>query len=579
MEFGPSLKTYLNYKSASPDETIERINEGFKRLGLKVEYEVIQTSDNPGPLFYGRAIIGNTYYMSTGKGTSPELAKASAFAELAERLSNGSFLSHLKHVFRHSPTFRKLVPKGDIIRKFMSRAYLRGYEEKRMEEIVNKVDFAQFIHSKYQQKIYRDIVEKDMQYPWVDAFSLISKEYLKISLPIVSKLIGGSTNGMAAGNTLAEAVVQGSCEVFERYCFYTVITNHQNVPTLSIQSIKNKKIIDLISFYHSLNIDVIIKDFTLGNRFPVIGVLFINNNISSTSENTLKQHFFRRITVGAALNLEEALVRCFTEEMQAYHVEEYMHQHSLDILWNYWTGILGKNWFAPTNLCEMYTRRHIYGDLSFLEAGTHMIEFSSLPSCHSTDFRADLEEIISICRKEQLDLLVLDMTNPVLSFPSVKIIIPPLMYLGNADESCDFFYHDYYMKNPQWIEKEGMIREYIDTAEKYLSSHITHYHFKNIFGRSIPVFSTLAYLHLFLDEHATALHYFMLLRDLHQTSVYDELINQLSSPEDKSSIAVQQLKNPYTDANFEENSWDTIMRELTIPTSLYKVIKSLSLIT
>ena len=63
-----------------PANTIGRIKNGFKKLNLDVEYSAFQVSDN---IYWGQVWIDSIKIVCNGKGITPELAKASACAELA----------------------------------------------------------------------------------------------------------------------------------------------------------------------------------------------------------------------------------------------------------------------------------------------------------------------------------------------------------------------------------------------------------------------------------------------------------------------------------------------------------------
>ena len=135
---------------------------------------------------------------------------------------------------------------------------------------------------------------------------------MKLPVKFIRK-IGGST-GLASGNTFEEAITQGLCELFERHCYSQVKYNRICVPTIDLNTIDNPKIKQQIAFYNRHDIEVKIKDFSLGTRFPVVAVLFINHRIKN-SPNRLKRDLFAlRVNPGAAFDIEDAAMRCFTEK-------------------------------------------------------------------------------------------------------------------------------------------------------------------------------------------------------------------------------------------------------------------------
>jgi len=115
---------------------------------------------------------------------------------------------------------------------------------------------------------------------------------------------------MAAGNTIEEAIIQASCEIFERHVQIQTIKPEKIVPSIDLDSVDNAVIKDMIRFYHRNNVDVIIKDLSLDGLLPALGVLFINNNLRPDR----LEH--KILIPGVSFNLDEGLTRCFTESIQ-----------------------------------------------------------------------------------------------------------------------------------------------------------------------------------------------------------------------------------------------------------------------
>jgi len=80
-----------------PSETIRKIKDGFGKLGLDIQYTGFRVSDN---IFWGQIWIDSIRIVCNGKGITPELAKASAHAELAERFSAGLFYQNFEERVR-----------------------------------------------------------------------------------------------------------------------------------------------------------------------------------------------------------------------------------------------------------------------------------------------------------------------------------------------------------------------------------------------------------------------------------------------------------------------------------------------
>ena len=82
----------IRYKENAPEETVERIIELLHNVGLETAYEEM-APDTKG-CYSSRVWLKNPGLSSiaaNGKGTTAAFAKASAYAELMERIQNKMF--------------------------------------------------------------------------------------------------------------------------------------------------------------------------------------------------------------------------------------------------------------------------------------------------------------------------------------------------------------------------------------------------------------------------------------------------------------------------------------------------------
>ena len=116
------------------------------------------------------------------------------------------------------------------------------------------------------------------------------------------------SNGMCAGNTCEEALVQGISEIMERYALLQIHTGEMDaLPTIPMETLdlKTPALKRLIKDLRGNNVKLILKDATLEGRFPVLAVVMIDE-----SERTFG------ISFGAHPDFEIALERCITETYQ-----------------------------------------------------------------------------------------------------------------------------------------------------------------------------------------------------------------------------------------------------------------------
>ena len=397
MEFQNCIRNEYN-KCDIPSNTIKRIKNGLQKLDLESEYYPFRVSDN---IYWGRVWIDSIRIVCNGKGLTPELAEASAYAELAERLSAGLFYP----VFEEQVRFNVPGLYDEETNRFLNYEWMEGYIYSHQDDLENPLRIEDLLANENHltDNDIEDIKNSRMARHWVDGFSIIREETVKVPVNFVAYIHG--SNGMAAGNTIEEAMIQATCEIFERHSQIRSIKSEQIVPSIDLDSIENQNIRDMIKFYSGNNVDVMIKDLSFDGLIPCIGVLFINKNLRTDR----LEH--RILIPGASFNLEEALARCFTEGMQGRETllaprpeldRPLVHRSKVN---DYY--MLMKCGISPK-------------DISFLDQG----ETRTYKNIKIKDVLSEIEEIKKICKVFNTDYILLNYTHPVLDFPVVRVIIP-----------------------------------------------------------------------------------------------------------------------------------------------------------
>ena len=382
-----------------PSNTLRRIKDGFERLNLDVTYAPVDISKN---LHWGRIWIDSLRIICEGKGISPEMAEASAYAELTERLSGGMFYP----VFEEQVRFNIPALYNKNATRFLDFEWLPGHIRAHQEELQDPLRIEDLLVNETQlkQSDIEEIKNSRMAQNWVDGYSVLRNEKIKVPINFAAYIHG--SNGMAAGNTLEEAIIQASCEIFERHVQVRAIKNELTVPGIDTRSVDIPIIKEMIGFFEKKNVSVKIKDLSMGGLFPVIGVLFTNKNLSPDR----MEH--RIMIPGASFNLDEGLTRCFTEGMQGRQ-SLLAPRKELD------RPVIPSSRVANLYLlmrCGVSPK-----DISFLERG-ETIRYNGKKS--SDGLLGEIDSLKSICSRLETDCIVIDHTHPVLKFPVVRIIIP-----------------------------------------------------------------------------------------------------------------------------------------------------------
>ncbi len=397
MEFQNCIRNEYG-KCDVPSNTIKRIKDGLRKLDIDVGYVPVRVSDN---IHWGRVWIDSIRIVCVGKGITPELAEASAYAELAERLSAGLFYP----VFEEQVRFNAPALYNEETNRFLNYEWMRGYVHALQDDLENPLKIEDLLANETHltAKDIEDIKNSRMARHWVDGFSIVRQETVKIPVNLIAYIHG--SNGMAAGNTIEEAMIQASCEIFERYVQIQIIRHEKIVPSIDSDSVDNTVIKKMIKFYHAKNVDVIIKDLSFDGLLPGVGVLFINNNLRPDR----LEH--RILIPGVSFNPYEGLTRCFTESMQGRETL-LAPRPQLDRPVVHRSHV---NDFYMLMKCSVCLK-----DISFLEQG----ETTTYKNIKIKDVLGEIEEIKRICKLFNTDCIILDYTHSALNFPVVRVIIP-----------------------------------------------------------------------------------------------------------------------------------------------------------
>ena len=289
---------YRIFKDCDVNDTILKIKQTLEYIGIGVTERLIKQNVSGLPYSARIQLNDNIGYSfgTNGKGTTPQTALASGYAEFMERLQNqrACYILFSNEKFLYSPN-EKIVSIKEL--KPISKFF--GSYEKLIE--INKL-------SKFYENLTYNF-DSDNKSVVVPFYSV--KENKIVYLPIFSVLFNDST-GMCAGNTPQEALVQGLSEICERYSQDQVLLNQVVMPDLPSDILKKyKKLEKIKNLIENNGYEVIIKDASLGKGLPVISTIFRNK-----TEN------FIIIQFGSHPSLPVAIERCFTEFIQGFDIKD-----------------------------------------------------------------------------------------------------------------------------------------------------------------------------------------------------------------------------------------------------------------
>lgn len=295
--------TYIPGKDLPLEQTIANMSGILADLGMKIE---IASWRNIVPNVWSLHIrdAQSNLCFTNGKGASKESALASALGEFIERLNCNFFYNDqfwgediANAAFVHYPDERwfKPGPKDALPAEILDEHCLAIYNpdgELRGSHLfdTNSGNSARGICS---LPFVRQSDGETVYFP----SNLIENLYL--------------SNGMSAGNTLAEAQVQCLSEIFERAVKREILENELALPDVPQEVLaKYPGIVAGIQGLEEQGFPVLVKDASLGGEFPVMCVTLMNPRTGGVFAS-----------FGAHPSLEVALERSLTELLQGRSFE------------------------------------------------------------------------------------------------------------------------------------------------------------------------------------------------------------------------------------------------------------------
>ncbi len=264
------------------------------------------------------------------------------------------------------------------------------------------------------------ILPKDLPYSkndsvirWIWGFDLMSKEEILVPVSAVYHpyypkgdlhLFRTNTNGLAAGNSIEEAIFHGLMEVIERDAWSIAEFCRKGGRTIETDSELVKA---LIEKFKAASVDIMLKDIT--SDIPVTVIAAVSDDL------LLKDPALLTIGFGAHLDPEIAAIRALLEVAQSRVVQiqgaredtvkaELMRKIGYDRMKR-----LNKHWFEE-------------GDVVKLE---------NLPNLSSEDIKSDIEKTLSMLKSRGFErVIAVNLTRPELEVPTVRVIVPGLEVFG-----------------------------------------------------------------------------------------------------------------------------------------------------
>lgn len=386
------------YKAAAPDDTVSDIRSRLAGLGMSFVEEPIHGEE--GSFSYCLRLVdgvrGEPVFQTMGKGRTDSYAMASAYGEMIERIQNLAFYMML--MYPSEPETGYSV-RNLPFKYYLDEKALVGEELRRGIGRLSRDDPApdDFLRT-----------EPAIGVPFWNVFGSRA-EYLPFR---AFQIIVGS-NGMCSGNTPAEALIHGICEVFERHVLKQLFLSPCSPPDVPLELFAGHDIHeDLNRLTESNEYGVHVKDCSLGLRLPVIGLL-------------IRDRFGRyAFHLGADPSPVTALERCLTEMCQGGRI---LFKDAGNLEGASGDVRVSEFWRTQLHLNIRSYEGHWPPAILRQESDDSFGGFEHPVSLSDED---DLEYLLGIIRDAGWDLLIRD--NSFLGFPSYHVYIPGIGEMTNA---------------------------------------------------------------------------------------------------------------------------------------------------
>src|SRR5690554_4055390 len=298
-----NASSYIVGKDLPLEQTIANMTAMLANLGIKIE---IASWRNIVPHVWSLHIrdAASPMCFTNGKGATKESALCSALGEFIER-TNFNF-------FYNDQFFGEEIADAGFVHYPNEKWFQPGPDDALPAEILDE----------YCREIYDPEGELRGSH-LIDTNSGRADRGI-VSLPFVRHSDGETvyfpsnlienlylSNGMSAGNTLAEAQVQCLSEIFERAVKKQIIEEELALPDVPAEVLQRyPEIVEGIEALEAQGYPVLVKDASLGGQFPVMCVTLMNPKTGGVFAS-----------FGAHPSFHVALERTFTELLQGRSIE------------------------------------------------------------------------------------------------------------------------------------------------------------------------------------------------------------------------------------------------------------------
>ncbi len=562
------------YKENNASETIASAREILNSLGL-MPVEHFRASPYPGLHSVCLELpAAKGAFRANGKGRTSDYCLASGYAEFLERIQNGLFATFPR-------TFISSFKQRYGCYYAPDERYLTAEEFQSLPvELVD--DFVRYngagqleFMATYYERVRNNGAPGVVAVPFYD-----SQNHRVINLPLNLLLLTVGSNGMAAGNTQAEALYQALCELLERWgaaeVFYRQLTP-PSVPSDFLAQFTNELAI-IQAIEASGKYRVTIKDFSAGRCIPALGILVEIPEINKY-----------RLNVGCDTCFQVALSRCLTEIYQGISNEAMFDAAALP------RPSEEAPYFVENDEVAMYQRYLAFSQFTVDNRGPFPLSLFANESSYMFDpavwvqrnsYVEEVQQLVSFFHGQGYNVYLRDVS--FLGFPSVFCYVPEVSALGRKNVPPPILNQTPIMFELDRVESQALklrccsnteLEEIAGVLEK-LGGQIT---FTDVFGinlkRTSPwteypvalLLSQIWYRLGHLDKSSEAFKIFMQLRKGDENPYYELVALYLERR--ANGLSEKEAAQDLTDNPAHMDLARIVVEDLSDPSEIFRFVK------
>lgn len=363
------------FKDRNPEETVKIIENFFNKKGYKVEI-VQKCESEAGTFSFGLSLYKNRVKIlhSSGKGMSEAYALASGYAELYERFCNKC--NFTRHPFFIQHFNKAMYEKHGYY--FHPDEVILTYEDIMQYNMYNSF-YTKLLHSQKNIETFWKLINNNDQIIGEPYYDLTNNKTVYHNLAIANRIT--TSGGLAAGNSLEEALNQGLSELCEHMTVDKFMLEEQDIYYVIDPSILSPHLQSAINNIEKAGFKFFIFDLSYNFNMPVAMSLLIN---------PFTQH--TQINLGAFPIFDIAVERVITEMYQ--NVKHFAIGNNIDISPQVPYLINSDN--------ELNHRHNSLGEVKTFNEEILLNKIKIVQSCNTKIFKTDKE----LSNKEILNYLV-----------------------------------------------------------------------------------------------------------------------------------------------------------------------------